>query len=48
MVIMKTDRTKKKTKKSKRIMSVDEFIENQLSRYIKIHKRHEKEINYIG
>lgn len=39
---------KKKVKKMKRVMTVDDFIENQLSRYIKIHKRHEKEINYIG
>jgi len=45
---MRADRVKKKTRKIRRVMSVDEFIENQLSRYIKIHKRHEKEINYIG
>jgi len=41
-------KVKKKVKKVKRVMTVDDFIEDQLSRYIKIHKRHEKEINYIG
>jgi hypothetical protein len=41
-------KSKKRIRKVKRVMSVDDFIENQLSRYIKIHKRHEKEINYIG
>lgn len=38
----------KSSRKVKRVMTVDEFIENQLNRYIRIHKRHEKEINYIG
>ena len=38
----------KASKKVRRVMTVDEFIESQLSRYIKIHKRHKKEINYIG
>lgn len=41
-------RTRKKSKRMRRLMTVDEFIEHQLSRYIKIHKEHEKEINYIG
>lgn len=39
---------KKKVKKMRRVLTVDEFIEAQLSRYIKIHKEHEKEISYIG
>lgn len=41
-------KAKKKVRRVRRVMSVDDFIENQLSRYIKIHKRHEREINYIG
>lgn len=44
----KGSKMKKKAKKMRRILTVDEFIEAQLSRYIKIHKEHEKEINYIG
>jgi hypothetical protein len=44
----KAPKMKKRMKKIRRIMTVDEFIENQLSRYIKIHKQHEKEISYIG
>jgi len=41
-------KTKKKTKKEGEFQTIDEFIEAQLSEYIKIHKKHEKEINYIG
>jgi len=44
----KGNRAKKKIKKMRRVLTVDEFIEAQLSRYIKIHKEHEKEISYIG
>lgn len=39
---------KKKVRKIRRVKSVDEFINDQISRYIRIHKQHEKEINYIG
>lgn len=44
----KAVKMKKKVKKFRRVLTVDEFIEAQLSKYIKIHKEHEKEINYIG
>lgn len=37
----------KKTKK-KKMKQWEKFAEEQLERYIEIHKRHEKELNYIG
>lgn len=38
---------RKKSKKFEEFKTIDDFIEEQLSEYIRIHKRHEKEINYI-
>lgn len=42
-----SSRVKKKVKKTNG-RTVDDFIEQQLSRYIRIHKKHAKEISYIG
>jgi hypothetical protein len=39
---------KKRMRRIKRMRTVDDFIQDQISRYIRIHKKHEKEINYIG
>jgi hypothetical protein len=39
---------KKRVKRVRRVKTIDDFIEDQISRYVRIHKRHEKEINYIG
>lgn len=39
---------KKKVRKLRRVRNVEDFIEDQVSRYNKINREHEKEINYIG
>jgi len=39
---------KKSRKLEEKVENIDDFIEAQLTEYIKIHKKHEKEINYIG
>jgi len=32
----------------RRLKRMESFVEEQMERYIKIHKKHEKELNYIG
>lgn len=44
----KASRSRKKPGKTEEFQTIDDFIEAQLSEYIRIHKKHEKEINYIG
>lgn len=39
---------KKKVRKLRRMRNVEDFIDAQVSRYNKINREHEKEINYIG
>lgn len=39
---------KKKMKKSKRAKTAEDFAEEQLERYIALHREHEKDLNYIG
>lgn len=39
---------KKRARRVRRVENLENFIRKQLTRYIRIHKRHEKEINYIG
>lgn len=39
---------KKKMKKSKKAKEIEKFIEEQIEEYIRIHKEHEKNLNYIG
>ncbi|MBI2547657.1 MAG: hypothetical protein HYW23_04435 [Candidatus Aenigmarchaeota archaeon] len=31
----------------RRLKRLEEFVEKQIERYVKIHKKHEKEITYI-
>ena len=38
----------KKAKKIKKQKSIENFVKQQLEMYIKIHKKHEKELTYIG
>ena len=37
-----------KKSKKKKMKQWEKFAEEQLERYIQIHKEHEKDINYIG
>jgi hypothetical protein len=38
----------RRTKKSKRLREIEKFVEEQLEKYIRIHKEHEKDLDYIG
>ena len=38
----------KKSKKIKKQESIENFVKEQMKMYIKIHKKHEKELTYIG
>ncbi len=33
---------------SKRYRKIEEFVMEQLEKYVKLHKKHEKELKYIG
>ncbi len=37
-----------KMRKSKKTKNIEQFIEDQMEEYIRIHKEHEKDIDYIG
>jgi hypothetical protein len=32
----------------RKLKRMERFVENQIEEYIKLHKRHEKELSYIG
>lgn len=32
----------------RRLKRLEKFVEKQIEKYVKIHKKHEKEITYIG
>ena len=44
----KTSKMKRKPEIVEEVITVDDFIEAQLAEYIQLHKKHEKEISYIG
>ncbi len=44
----RTVKMRKKIKKMRRLRDIDDFIDEQISRYNKINREHEKEITYIG
>lgn len=39
---------RKKPKKTRREKTVEDFMEEQLERYMQLHKEHEKDLSYIG
>ena len=39
---------KTKKRKSKKTRNLEDFVEQQLEKYVELHKEHEKELNYIG
>ncbi len=40
--------THRKIKKNNKWKKIEEFVQKQMQRYIRIHKEHEKELRYIG
>ncbi len=32
----------------RRLKRLEEFVEKQIDKYVRLHKRHEKELTYIG
>jgi hypothetical protein len=38
----------KNNKRIKKIKKIEQFTINELERYLKIHKEHEKDLSYIG
>lgn len=41
-------RTNPNIKRIKRLKRLESFAEEQIDRYVKIHKKHEKDLRYIG
>ena len=39
---------KKKVRKSKREKNLEDFVQEQLEKYVELHKEHEKDLDYIG
>ena len=35
-------------RKNRRVKRIERFAEEQLERYLELHKKHEKDLNYIG
>lgn len=45
---MKTKKISPNIKRIRKLRRMEKFIEDQIEHYIKIHKKHEKELRYIG
>lgn len=39
---------KKSKKKQKKVKDLEKFVLKQIEEYVKIHKKHEKDLSYIG
>ncbi len=35
-------------KRIRRLKKLEDFVEEQIDKYVKIHKKHEKDLRYIG